>query len=119
MAAPSYANLHSNVHTDTDLDATAIEIGSGGEILFAIEVDNTQNTVSTYLKLWVAGSPTVGTTEPEFVFEVPASTRMFIPINDGHGQTIETSLHAACVTTAGTAGTTSPTSDVEVKFFTS
>ena len=57
--------------------------------------------------------PTVGTTAPEWVFKCPASVRRIFSCTPGSN--FATNLSLACVTTGGTAGTTSPTNAVTVR----
>jgi len=101
---------------ETDLNATKAAVDASSGTIHAIVIDNTANSgEATYLKLWdvASGSVTVGTTAPDWVFKVPASTKRTIIFPEGAAY--GTALTAACVTTAGTAGTTNPTSDVVVE----
>ena len=102
-------------YRNTDLDGTISAVDSGAGTLHSIVVDNASNAAASYLKLWntASGSVTVGTTAPDMVFMIPASTKRTIIFHDG--LVYSTALSAACVTTAGTAGTTNPTSDVPVE----
>lgn len=98
---------------DTDADGTS-EAGVTGAstVIYMIHVDNTLNSAASYLKLYNAAAPTIGTTAPDIIVMAPAASvkTLYIP----EGVTFATDLSFACVTTAGTAGTTSPTSDVAV-----
>ena len=98
--------------TDTDLAATVQSIKGSSGTIYAIDIDNTANAAKTFVKLWnvASGSVTVGTTAPDLIIPVPASTRSVIQIPAG--LLFDTAISAAAVTTAGTAGTTGPTSDV-------
>ena len=99
---------------DTDCAATAVSVKGSSGVIYQIEVDNTGNGAASYLKIWntASGSVTVGTTAPDKVEMVPASTKITF-VYPG-GVTYGTAITIACVTTAGTAGTTGPTSDVTV-----
>lgn len=100
---------------ETDLNATKAAVKASAGTLYAIIIDNTANAAEAeYVKLWDAasGSVTVGTTAPDWVFKIPAAVKRAIVFTEGVA--FATALTAACVTTAGTAGTTNPTSDVVV-----
>ena len=101
--------------TDTDLAETKAAVKASSATIYAIDVDNAANAAATYLKLYNAasGSVTVGTTTPDVIILAPANTRISIPIPQGLA--FGTALTAACLTGAGTAGTTGPTSDVIVR----
>jgi hypothetical protein len=102
---------------DTDSDGTSEnDVRVGACTLYMVDVDNSANAAVSYLKLYDSASPTVGTTAPDMIFKVPASVRRVFAIPDG---VAFTNLSFACVTTAGTAGTTNPTSNVTVKLVTS
>ena len=106
IATPSGLKKYRN----TDLDETASAIDSGAGTLHALVLDNSANGAISYFKMWstASGSVTVGTTAPDFVFEVAASTKRTVVFPEGLAY--PDALSAACVTTAGTAGTTGPTS---------
>lgn len=109
LAPPSGAK----VYRSTDIGGTKEAVKASSGAIYAIIVDNSANAAASYLKLWDAasGDVTVGTTAPDWVFKIPASVKRTIPIPEGLA--FGTALTAACVTTAGTAGTTNPSSDVD------
>ena len=79
-------------------------------------VDNTGNSGAVYVKLWDnnnASNVTVGTTVPDWIFPVAASKKKQFCFPDGFAY--GTGLVMACLTSAGTEGTTGPTSDVLVR----
>lgn len=98
---------------DTDAGGTAVAAKASSAVVYQIEVDNTANAAASYLKLYNTGSPTVGTTVPDWVVMIPASVERNITIPEG--LTFGTALSYACTTAGGTAGSTSPTSDVIVR----
>lgn len=117
MAVTSWANLHSTQFTETDLANSAVTIGS--KTIYAVELDNTNNTgAPVYFKIWQNASPSVGTTGADEVIEVPASTKLKEVFNGGDGIAF-TNATMACVTGAKYDGSTSPTNDVPVKVWTS
>jgi hypothetical protein len=95
---------------DTDAAATAVNVKAGSTVLYEIELDNSANAAASYLKLYNATAPTIGTTVPDFIVFAPAATRISLVLPAG--LTFGTGLSYACVTAGGTAGTTPPTSDV-------
>lgn len=104
---------------DTDADATSEnDVSSGAAVLYAVQINNSANASATsYLKLYNNIAPTVGTTAPDMIlFAVGgATTNYAFP----KGISFGTGLSFACLTTAGTAGTTNPTSDVSIILVTS
>lgn len=107
----------------TVLNGTATKNIRGGACrAYGMMVDNSLNASVVYVKLWDALSPTVGTTDPDFVFKIAASAKVPILLNPrddaDNGIAFTTSLSAACVTTGGTGGTSNPGSSVPVDFFT-
>ena len=99
---------------DTDCANAAVSVKGSSGVIYQVEVDNTGNGSASYLKVWntASGSVTVGTTAPDMVVMAPASTKITFVFPSG--VTFGTAITVACVTGAGTAGTTSPTSDVTV-----
>jgi hypothetical protein len=85
--------------------------------LYTVDVDNTANAASSYVKLYNNASPTVGTTTPDLVVFVTSGVRRQYVIPEGVSFT--TSLSFACVTVGGTAGTVSPSSPVIVRILAS
>lgn len=115
-AVSNIVNLaSSSLFIDTDCANAAVAVKASSGIIYELEIDNTGNAAASYVKIWntAAGSVTVGTTAPDYIFMVPASVKRSIVIPDG--LTLGTAIAVACVTGAGTAGSTSPTSDVTVK----
>ena len=98
---------------ETDLQGTAIAIKASSGTIYAIEIDNTANAAEAeYVKLWdtASGSVTVGTTAPTMIIPIAAASKKTIVIPSGLA--FGTAITAACVTTAGTAGTTNPTASL-------
>jgi len=118
--------LQAFTHKDILLNNSPEQIGEDdtATIVYSGEIDNSGNTAAVYLKLYDSvGAPAVGTAVPEMVLKVAAGEkRPFTLMNsDGTAWTSPagtTELWAACVTTGGTAGTTSPTNAVKATFHT-
>ena len=101
------------VFQDTDLGATAVAVKASSGSIYAIEIDNTANAAEAeYVKLWdtAQGSVTVGTTAPTMIIPIAAAAKKTVVIPGGLA--FGTAITVACVTTAGTAGTTNPTADL-------
>ena len=99
------------LYISTDIINTKEAVKASSTVMYHLDLDNAANGAVTYYKFWnvASGSVTVGTTDPDMVIHVPASTRIVIPIPAG--LTYGTALTVAAVTTAGTGGVTAPTSD--------
>lgn len=115
MALTSVGYLGTQQIHDFDLDASAEAILSGASTLYAAELDNTANSVDVYVKYYTS-SPTVGTTDPVYIHRVRAGQKRTIVYNGGLGDSFSGGLWVACVTTPGTAGASSPASNVKGRF---
>lgn len=105
------------VFRETDYNSTAnnAAFGSAATVLKLMSIDNTANAAQqVYAKFVNAASYTVGTTVPEMIIPVPGGSTVRVAIVGGTnlGYSFGTALSTACVTNAGTAGTTNPTNDV-------
>lgn len=95
---------------DADVDATSENnVNDGAATIYGLDIDNVAAAV-TFIKFYNAAVPTVGTTDPDMIIRMPASTRRTFVFTTGIA--FATALSYAGVTTGGTAGTTSPASDV-------
>jgi len=108
--APSGLSRYKN--TDSNETKSGVKASSG--TIYSIIIDNTANAAVSYLKLYDAasGSVTVGTTAPDWIFKVAASTKVTILFPEGIA--FGTALTEASLTAGGTAGSTGPTSDMAV-----
>lgn len=107
------------IFNDSAMGATVDAVKASSASLYSISVNNTGNASSVYVKLYnlASGSVTVGTTAPDEILYVPASsiiTQNYFTSGATPGKTFGTALSAACVTTGGTAGVTPPASNVSV-----
>lgn len=105
--------IGSTILEDSDANATAEDdMASGFTTLHEIYVDNTANSsAASYFKLYDSAAPTVGTTAPDYVIRARQARKIRVYTTPGLGHAF-TNLSSAGLTTAGTAGTTGPTSDV-------
>lgn len=110
ISVPSSAKRFS----DSSAANAAVAVKASSGTVYALQIDNTANAAVSYVKLYdlAAGSVTVGTTAPDWIIKVPASTKVTLTFVDGLA--FGTALSECCVTAGGTAGTTSPSSAVVV-----
>lgn len=104
------------IFQDTAATNAANAIKASSAKIYYIIVDNSLNVAASYLKLFnlASGSVTLGTTAPDFIAYIPASSIVTIPFftSAANGITFATALSYAVVTTGGTAGSTGPSSSV-------
>jgi len=102
-----------SLFSDTDNAATAVAVKATSTVVYEMELDNTANAAATYMRMYNTGSVTVGTTVPDWIVMVPASTKitMVLPA----GVTFGTALWLSSGTSATLATITAPTSDFAVK----
>jgi hypothetical protein len=115
IASPASITLY----TDTNLGNILDAVKASSTLIEYIQIDNTANAgAPSYLKLFnlTSGSVTLGTTAPDMVLYAEANKKDTYNFLSGAnpGITFATALTMACVTTGGTAGTTSPASAVIV-----
>jgi hypothetical protein len=107
------------IFLDTAMGATVDSVKASSAQVYSISVNNTLNASPVYVKLFnlASGSVTVGTTAPDEVIYIPASsiiTQNYFTAGSTPGKVFATALSAACLTTGGTGGVTSPTLNVSV-----
>ncbi len=104
-----------------DVNNVAQEILDGTPTLFAAEIDNSQNSVDVFFKMWSkSSSPSVGTDAPDIVIRVAAGVKLPVPLpSDGDGIDFAAKMYAACVLTGGTTGAVSPPNTVTVMLWAS
>lgn len=108
-------NLSASIIQDNDSNATSEDnVRNGATTVYMVDVDNSANAAVTYVKLYDATGPTVGTTAPDMILKVTASARKIF-VFDMAGIAFTTGLSFASLTAGGTAGVTGPTSDTIVK----
>ena len=105
--------------TDTAMGNAVDAVKASSARLYSVTIDNSANVgAACYVKLYnlASGSVTVGVTAPDEIIYVPAGkiiTQNFFD-SANPGKTFGTALSACCVTTGGTAGSSSPASSVVV-----
>lgn len=99
---------------DSDSDATSEDnINGGPGTIKNVFIDNSANAAISYVKFYDSASAvTVGTTVPDMILPCNASSRYVYSFKNG--VFFQNGIGVASVTAAGTAGTTSPTSDVVI-----
>ena len=98
---------------DTVSANAAIAVKASSAVLYEMELDNTSNAAASYTKLFNTGTVSVGSTIPDMVVMIPASTKITLVFPSGI--TFATALTECTTTAGGTAGSTSPSSAVVVK----
>ena len=117
MSLSEYTHLGTNVIKDRAIDSSVETIT--GTDLIAAEIDNSENTEDVYVKFYDDTSPTIGTTEPDEIIWVKASSKFLHLFSGDADGLVGTNWTVACVTEGGTAGTTSPTNDAILNLVTS
>ncbi len=91
------------------------DVTSGANLtLNVMEVSNSSSS-TVFVKLYDHATPTVGTTVPDLIFPIASGATRTLNILNGSansgngGYKFDTAISMATVTTAGTAGTGSPT----------
>lgn len=96
-----------------DVDNTPKELLAGTPTLFAVEIDNSQNSVDVFFKMWSVTPVVIGTTDPDIVIRVAAGTILPVMLpSDGDGIAFSANMFVACVTIGGTVGSVSPPNTV-------
>lgn len=86
---------------------------SGTVYISSVLFDNSNNSAAAFLKLYDSSGPTVGTTAPDWIFKANGGEKLYVNFSRNRPK-FTTALSLCCVTAAGTAGSTSPTSSVSV-----
>lgn len=95
-----------------DLDESPQSIkGSSGAILRILFSNVNNANAHAYLKLYDAAAPEVGTDDPELILRARKGREVHVIL--AKGQTFETAISAAALTTGGTGGTAPPSEDVD------
>ena len=92
-------------------------IYSGAIRTYCILIDNTLNSAVTYLRFWdttTASDAQSGTDLPFMILKADAATK--VQYNFDKGIYFGTGIHTAAVTTAGTAGNTAPSGNVNTTY---
>ena len=113
------SGISSNKWTDTAASSTEVEVSSSSVTVHQVRIVNTANTTKLYLKLYnlAASSLTVGTNNPDVILPVEGSTSVEYAFDPGIA--FGTALSYAVVTSAGTAGTSAPSTAITIELLTS
>ena len=93
------------VQTQANADADNAVAGVTATTLYMVDIDNPTG-VTVYLKLYNIATAVVGTTVPDMVLMMPATTRRTMAIPEG--LLFSTALSMACVTGAATDSVAPP-----------
>ena len=107
-------SVGANLFSDTNNANVAVTIKGSSTTVTQWDIDNTANVAQSFCKIYnSAGAITVGTTVPDEIIMVAASTRIQLVIPTG--KIYGTGCQIATTTTAILAGATSPGSAVLIK----
>ena len=115
--SPVVSNLGAFVVIDTDVDENAQvnTTGSAGTLRL-LAIDNTANSGVVYVKFYdTAGSITVATASPDYIFRADGSTLHTLVFPEG--LTFAVGFTHVCVTTAA-PGANGPGSAVKIRYVT-
>jgi len=102
---------------DTAVTNTSVDNASGSSgtvTLYYVEIDNTANTATTYLKMARAASATPSSTSPDTIMSVAGNTKQYFAFATGMDQTYIT--YWATSTAANGTSQTAPSTAISVRF---
>jgi hypothetical protein len=102
-----------SLYTNTSVGSTAAAVSAASSVIYELELDNTANAAATYLRMYNTGTVAVGTTVPDAILMVPASTKITMVLPSG--VTFGTALTLSAGTSATLATTTAPSSAFALK----
>lgn len=120
MAATSHSVLTpvANIEVvDTAATNTAVDNASGSSgsaTLYYVELDNSANSATTYLKMARAASATPSSTAPDTIISAPANETVYFTFATGLDQDYIT--YWATSTAANATSQTAPSTAVTVRF---
>ena len=98
---------------NNDCDETSDNnVFSSSATLYSIRIENPHASAVAFVKLYDNVAPTVGTTDPDIILSAPADKVITWVMQAGVSMD---SVSMACVSTAGRAGTTTPTGTIDVR----
>ena len=118
IITPQSSPLGSKLVEIATLDGTiCANVTGGAGTLHLIEIDNTANVGDRiFVKVYDDGAPTVGTSDPEWIFAADAGEIITYAMPTAPAFT---NLSVAAVKSGGTPGTADPDNAVNVKMLTS
>lgn len=113
---PLSCPVGTSIYENESSNATFSVVSASGVTLYGVEVDNRNNDVAVWTKLYDNATPTVGTTDPEMCVRAGAGKIVTVHYGRQGVGNFGTAITEATVTEGGgTAGTTSPTNAVIVR----
>jgi len=91
---------------ESDAGSTATVIESSAATVYSVQANNTAVSSDVFVKLYNNASPTIGTSSPDMILKIPASTVKTYHFTSG--VVFATALSVACLTAAGTGGVVDP-----------
>lgn len=114
QSTSSVSGLSAVIVTETSASSTPnTDVRAGATTVYQVDIDNTLPAAATFVKLYDAASPSVGTTAPDYILKIASGKRkVFTLALDG---VPFTNLSFAAVTAGGTAGTGNPSAACPVR----
>tara|TARA_R100000306_G_C4369991_1_gene139469 strand:+ start:663 stop:1040 length:378 start_codon:yes stop_codon:yes gene_type:complete len=106
----------SSADASDDADGDNVTAATTGSI-YMVQIDNSKNTTTAYLKIADASSATPGSTVPGLVFYAAGATVATYSLPSGHAYASGVSIW--CTTGAATSSGTSPSNAVQVRIMAS
>ncbi len=110
--------LHGTEYENLSVDATASTLVVSSTVVYRVEIDNSNNSAISYLKMYDVDGPAAATDDPLFVIPVPANTVLPFRLADSAGYTFGTAVALRCTTGKDNDNTDSPASAVLVSVWT-
>jgi hypothetical protein len=102
-----------SLYISTSVAGTALVVSAASTVIYEMELDNTANAAATYLRMHNTGTVTPGTTTPDQMLMIPASTKIALVYPSG--VTFGTALTITAGTSATLATVTAPSSAFALK----
>lgn len=108
---PGYTVLRDSVGNGT----AEKDVMTGPCRVYSVNVNNNDASLHVWLRLYDSLDPTVGTTDPDYIFRIPlAADKTNMSLGFPEPLVFSVGLSFALVALAGTAGTTAPSANSPV-----
>ena len=113
---PLSCPVGTSIYENTTSNTTAGTVSASAGTVYQVQVDNRNNDVAVWTKLYDNATPVIGTTDPELLVKCRAGKRTTVSYGRLGVGNFGTAITEATVSdSGGTAGTTAPTNAVKVK----
>ncbi len=108
ILSPIINPVGTSIITDSSVNATVqANVTGTNSTIYAVEVDNTNNSTAVYFKIFDLALPTIGSSIPVYKLKIPGLTKLPFDFIDGMEMSIAISY--ACTTESTATGVTAPT----------